>query len=227
MNLLTLGKTRPISQGQHIYDINSWFVFSGICLVYLFSSYYLQQHVLTEELYYNSLSGVDEHEVEEMIHLKERAGILGYIMVPVTTAIKILFASFCLYTGLLLTGNNTEFRKIFKITLFAEVAFVFATLLRLVLLAFFTDLRTFEEIRSFAPLSLYGLFGNAPDYLVYPLQTINLFEIIYVFLLAAGLQYFLQQGFKKMLLLVVCSYGLGLLAWMVFVGFLNVNFLGH
>ena len=214
-------------QGQHIYDINGWFVFSGICLVYLFSSYYLQQHVLTEAVYYNSLANVDEHEVEEMIHMKEKAGILGYLLVPVTTSIKVLFASFCLYTGLLLTGNNAEFRKIFKVALFAEVAFVFATLIRLLLLAFFTNLHTFEEISSFAPLSLYSLFGNAPNYLVYPLQTINLFEIGYIFLLAAGLQYFLKHPFKKMLLLVVCSYGLGLLAWMVFVGFLNVNFLGH
>ena len=114
MNLLTLGKSRPVSQGQHIYDFNSWFVFSGICLVYLFSSYYLQQHVLTEQVYYNSLSTVDEHEVEEMIHLKERAGLLGYLLVPVTTTVKILFASFCIYTGLLLTGNNAAFKKIFK-----------------------------------------------------------------------------------------------------------------
>ena len=211
--------------GQHIFDINGWLIFSGICAVYLFSSYYLQQHVLTEALYYNSLPAVDEHQVEEMIHLKERSGIIGYLAVPVTTAVKILFASFCIYTGLLLTGGNIEFKKIFRVALFAELAFVLATLVRLVMLAFFTDLDNFDQLRAFAPLSLYSLVGSAPNYSQYPLQTINLFEVLYIFLLAAGMQYFLKRPLKKMLLLVLCSYGLGLLAWMVFVGFLNVNFL--
>jgi hypothetical protein len=227
MNFLTLGKIRPVNPGQHIYDINGWFIFSGICLVYLFSTYYLQQHVLTEAVYYNSLSALDEHEIEEIYHTKERAGILGYMMVPVTTTVKILFASFCIYTGLLLTGNSTEFRKIFRIALFAEFAFVVATLVRLIALAFFTDMENFDQLRSFAPLSLYSLIGSAPAYLIYPLQTINVFEVLYCFLLAAGLLYYLKRPIKKMLLLVLCSYGLGLLAWMVFVGFLNVNFVSQ
>lgn len=227
MDFLTLGKTRQVMPGQHIYDINNWFVFSGICAVYLFSSYYLQQHVLTESVYYNSLSAMDEHEIEEIFHSKESAGILGYFMVPVTTTVKMLFTSFCLYTGLLVMGNTTPFRKIFKIALFAEIAFVLATLVRLILLAFFMDVNNFNDISSFAPLSLYSLIGSAPAYLAYPLQTINVFEVLYVFLLAAGLQYFLKFEFKKMLLLVLASYGLGLLAWMIFVGFLNVNFISQ
>lgn len=227
MNFLTLSKTRPAGPGQHIYDINGWLVFAGICLVYFFSSFYLQQFVLTDSVYYNSMPGLDEHEIEEAIHLKESAGIFAYVMVPVTTAIKILFAAFCVYTGLLLTGNSVQFKKIFRIALFAEFAFVIATLIRLIILAFFTDMDNFDQLRSFAPLSLYSLIGSAPAYLTYPLQTINLFEVLYVFLLAAGLQYFLQRPLKKMLLLAICSYGLGLIAWMVFMGFISVNFSGQ
>lgn len=227
MNFLTVVRSRPVGANQHFYDINGWLIFSGICLVYFFSSYYLQQHVLTESLYYNSYAAMDEHEIEEMIHAKERAGFFGYLMVPITTAIKILFASFCIYTGLLLTGSTTAYKTLFRVALFAELAFVLSTMVRLVMLSFFTELQTFDDIRSFAPFSLYSLISNAPGYLAYPLQTINLFEVLYCFLLATGLQYFLKRPFKKMLLLVLCSYGLGLLAWMVFVGFLNVNFLSQ
>lgn len=211
---------------QPLQGFNGWWIFGGICAVYLFSSYYLQTAVLTDQVYYNSLG--NEHtsdQVEHLIQDRRSMGFMGYILVPVVLMAKVLFTFFCLYTGLLLTSNQVAFKALFKIVLFAESAFVLATLTRLVLIAFFVDLETFDSIRFFSPLSLLNLFNPAdiPNYLVYPLQTISIFEVLYIILLAVGLQYHLGRRFKEMLVLVLISYGPGLLSWMALIAFISMS----
>lgn len=210
----------------NIYDIKGVWIFGAICVVYLFAAYYLQSIILTEQTYYNSLSGqVAEEEIAEMYKIKERMGILSYLLVPVTTFLKIFLPATCLYAAAILSSYTLSFRNAFKVALVAESAFVLATLLRLLLLAFFVDINTFGEIKQFAPLSLYSIFNasSIPSYLVYPLQVINVFEIIYCVLLATGLSGLLRKKFKPMLILALSGYGAGLFCWTILIAFLGVT----
>jgi hypothetical protein len=188
----------------------------------------MQTEVLTDNVYYNSLGDrYSPDKIESVIQMKHRAGLLGYFLAPVTLLIKVLFTSFCPGTGLLCTSVKLPpVKLLFKIALLAESAFAAGTLVKLFMLAFFRSINSFEELQSFAPLSLYSLLNGAavPPFLTYPLQTLNVFEGGYWLLLAAGLHYFLRKKFGKMLGLVLCSYGLGLVCWMVCMVFLNINF---
>lgn len=87
-------------------------------------------------------------------------------------------------------------------------------------------INTIKEIQHFSSLSFAQLIGptNIPKYLLYLCQTINIFEIAYWLVLAAGLVAFLEKPFGKMFKLVMSSYGLGLLLWIVFVSYLTVTF---
>lgn len=224
MDSIASGKAPSSYAGQSIYAINSWWVFTGFCLLSIFSTYYLQTHVLTDEVYYNSLADrFTADKIESIIHTQQRFGLLSYLMVPAGLLLKITLASFCLFTGLQFTSHTLPFRTVFKVALFAEIAFAANTLLRLFLLSFFREINTFEELQSFAPLSLFSLLNasTVPPYLQYPLQTLNLFELIYCLLLAGGLWFFLKQPLRKMMGLVLASYGLGLLCWIVCVVFLH------
>jgi hypothetical protein len=227
MNQLILEKTQPSKPHELInpYEINGYWIFAGICLVYLFSTYYLQTSLLTEQTYYNSLSGqMSDDKIEEMYKLKERLGTFSYFLVPLTTFIKILLPALCLHAVSILKSIDLPFRNAFKIALIAEAAFVVATLIRLLLLEFFVDIESFDQIRSFAPLSLLNLFNysSVPPYLVYALQTINVFEIFYCILLATGLSNMLRKKFKPMIILAVSGYGIGLFFWVVLISFLGV-----
>jgi hypothetical protein len=226
MKQFSLPSKNGLYDNLRLQDVNNWWVFTGITLIYLFSSYYLQTQVLTDQVYYNSLgSQYTANQVEQLIHARQQMGVLGYLLVPVTLLLKLLFTCFCLYTGLLLTAQQASFRVIFKIVLFAESAFVLATLTRLVLMAFFIDLDTFESIHLFSPLSLLSFFdaSRVPAYLVYGLQTINFFEILYILLLAAGLRFFLQRSFKDMMRLVLISYIPALLCWIALMAFITIS----
>ena len=217
-------KQSPTYTSQSIYATNSWWLFACICLLSLFSTYYIQANILTDEVYYNSLADrFTADRIASVIDTQQRIRILSYLVVPAGLLLRITLACFCIYTGLQFTSYALPFRTVFKIALFAETAFVVYTLLRLFLMSFFYEINTFNELQSFAPLSVFSLLNAAtvPKSLQYPLQILNLFELLYCLLLAAGLRFFLKQPFSKMIWLVLASYGLGLLCWMLCMVFLN------
>ena len=204
---------------------NAWLI-TGISLIFIFSAWYIQTQVLTDEVYYNSLGGhTDPSRIDSIIQLQHRFGLVSYVMVPVGLLLRTTAVAFCLFTGLLLAGHKIRFGTVFKVALFGEGAFVVYTLLKLLLLAFSHPISRLQELQEFAPLSLYSLLGTSavPRWLMYPLQTLNLFEVGYWFILAAGLRHFLRLPLGKMLVLVLSTYGIALLGWIAGVEFLALN----
>lgn len=225
METLSIPKQHS-ADSQSLYSINGWWIFISICLIYIFTAWWLQSEVLTDSLYYQTLGNkLSTDKIDAFVGLQHRTRWLGYATIPIALVFKITASCFCLMTGLMVTGNKLSFKILFKIALFAESAFVAAALVRLVLLAFFHTIDRLEDFQSFAPLSLYSLLkpSSVASWLVYPLQTLNLFEFAYAGLLAAGLHFYLRQPLKKMLAVAAGSYGLGLLCWMIFMVFLNLN----
>jgi hypothetical protein len=227
MNDLAATEQRPISPEQPIYAVNGWMVFSGICFIYLFFNWYLQTSVLTDEVYYSSLGGrISTDKLAAFLAGQHRMSMLSYLLVPLTLLVKITIVSFCLLTGLLLTSRNLPFAALLKIVLFAESAFATGTLLKLLLLAFSRNINSLGQLENFAPLSLFSFMkaSSVPAWLSYPLQTIDIFQVAYLLLLTAGLRFFLKESFRNMLLLVLGSYGLGLLCCMIAFAFLSISF---
>lgn len=226
MNDLAAAEKRPITLEQPIYAVNGWLVFSGICFIYLFFNWYLQTSVLTGEVYYDSLGGrISTDKLAAFLAGQHHMSILSYLLVPVTLLVKLGLVSFCLLTGLLLTSRTLPFGTLLKIVLFAESAFAAGTLLKLLLLAFSRNISSLGELENFAPLSLFSFLkaSSIPVWLSYPLQAIDIFQVTYFLLLAAGLRFFLKESFRNMLLLVLGSYGVGLLCCMIAFTLLSVS----
>ncbi|MBN9386272.1 MAG: hypothetical protein J0H74_36270 [Chitinophagaceae bacterium] len=216
--LAATGQNSASSDNTSLYTINAWWVFAGICLIYLFFNWWLQTQVFTDQVYYYSLGGrVSAEKLAAFLDAQHHMSFLSYVLVPVTLVIRMTLIAFCLLVGLLLTSQKLSFKAIFKIVLFAESAFAAGVLLRLLLLAFSKDIESLGQFETFAPLSLYSLINpsSVPAWLTYPLQTLDLFQVAYCLLLAVGLRHFLLWPFKKALRLVLYSYGLGLLCCMI------------
>jgi hypothetical protein len=216
--LAATGQSSASSDNTSLYSANAWWVFAGICSIYLFFNWWLQTQVFTDQVYYYSLGGrVSAEKLASFLDAQHRMSFLSYVFVPVVLVVRMTVIAFCLLTGLLLTSRKLSFKAIFKIVLFAESAFAAGVLLRLLLLAFSKGIESLAQFETFAPLSLYSLVhpSSVPAWLTYPLQTLDLFQVAYCLLLAAGLRHFLFCPFKKALRLVLCSYGLGLLCCMI------------
>ena len=87
------------------------------------------------------------------------------------------------------------------------------------------DVRTFDDLAKsnfYAVSALFDL-SNIPKWLHYPLYTINIVEVVFCLVLAFGIRYVLSLDYAKSLRFVGLTYGLGLLFWVTFMVFLQLN----
>ncbi len=106
----------------------------------------------------------------------------------------------------------------------ADFVFVAAGIAKLVILIFFKEVDTLDDLQ-FQPLSLMQLFdkGSVDALLVYPLSLLNVFEVLYWLALAWLLTGVVEKPMGSTFKTVATSYGPGLLVWVLFVMFLTVN----
>jgi len=81
------------------------------------------------------------------------------------------------------------------------------------------------DVQYFKPLSLLNFFeaSEIEDWLIFPLQSLNLFEIAYMFVLAIGIKGILKKEYAEALNFTIPVYGSALVTWIVFITFLSIN----
>jgi hypothetical protein len=138
--------------------------------------------------------------------------------------IKIIFVATCLYLGLFFFNQNYSFKISFNIALKAEIIFVLYTIIRLLWIGFIYTPESIEEMQIM-PLSLMHFFDptKIESWLVYPLNTINVFEVIYIWMLSSLVAVAIKTNFRKAFDLVFVSYGAGLLLLIVAQMFFILN----
>src|SRR4051812_2187994 len=112
-DLAATGQSSASSDNASFYSINGWWVFAGMCFIYLFFNWYLQTQVLTDQVYYYSLGGrISTEKLAAFLDAQHHVSFLSYVLVPATLVIRMALVSFCILTGLLLTSNKLSFKAI-------------------------------------------------------------------------------------------------------------------
>lgn len=125
-----------------------------------------------------------------------------------------------LYVGLSLSEKTDKmtFNALFKVVVVSQTVFFIPILFKILWFGFVDTEFDYQEIRNFHPYSLLGLFGaeNVQEWLVYPLRTINIFEVIFIYLLITGVSH--HSKLKKELIIkpIIGSYGILLFVWITF-----------
>jgi hypothetical protein len=217
---------QTLSLSRKDYEFNNWYLFGIITGLYMLLTWYTGHYIVKDQLYYNSFGDqLAMDRIDDLISRQKSREWISYVATPLLLLLKIGYTTVCISLGGFIMGMEAPFKKVFKVALFAELAFLCGGILQNACLYLFSEINTLEDIQQFAPFSLYGIFGSkdTPAYLSYPLRVINLFEIGYWILLALGLKAILGKPFSKMLGFVLSSYGVGLLIWIVFIVFLSIN----
>jgi len=107
----------------------------------------------------------------------------------------------------------------------AEIPFLLVPLIKLFWFLFIQTQYNFNDLQYFYPLSALQLFEikTLATWQIYPLQLLNVFEMVYWVLLAYWLKRLLNITLTKGMEVVIASYGTGLLLWVVFVTFVSLN----
>ena len=212
---------------KKISNVHNLQVFSLLLIAYLLLAYISAEYIITNEIYYNSFSNnLPIEDINSIISLQDKYSWIAYPLQLISLALKVYFTGACIYAGLLLGQQKIRFRRILKVVLFSEMVFILYSMARIVVLLS-KDFSTLEQIQVFWPLSLFSFFqaDSIPQWLFYPLYTINIAEIAYWLVLALGLTYLMKTKFLQSLKTVLTSYGAGLLLWMCILVFAQLYFL--
>ena len=187
---------------------------------------------IKNDLYYQSFGEqITISRIDQMLDLSKKYQWLGYAVIPFVILMRVFYTSVFLYIGIFFTELKVEFSKLFKIALLSDFVYVLSAFAKLVILIFFKEVNTLEDLQ-FQPLSLMELLQtkSIDPLFVYPLSLINVFELGYFLVLAWLLISVINEAsrerpinFGKSLKLVTASYGSGLLLWVVFVMFITLN----
>ncbi|HBE43413.1 MAG TPA: hypothetical protein DDW27_19875 [Bacteroidales bacterium] len=114
---------------------------------------------------------------------------------------------------------------IFTAVVAAEIIIVLASLIKFLWFAFFAGNYTLDDMNFFYPLSLINLFGQSEvaKYWIYPLQSVNLFQIAYILMLGVGLAKISSVKKEKADIIVLLTYGSAFILWIAFIMFITID----
>jgi hypothetical protein len=185
--------------------------------------------LIHDELYF-ALFG-EQYTADKISKIIQQGKILKwiiYLLYPLYLILKASIIAGCLLTGIYFSNYKASFKELFSIALASELVFIFLPLSKLIWFGIFFRDYTLADMESFLPFSLINFFDRdkMEPWLIYPIQLVNIFEILYWLILAYGLSEILGESYLNMLKLVATTYGLGLLLLVIFIMFLTVNAAG-
>jgi hypothetical protein len=207
------------------FVFKKWHLIIAYCFIYISFTWLSNTFIFTDNYYYSVFSNnFSIDRIQNLIKFSRKIEWLIYAVMPLILFFKWLILTSVIYIGLTLFEQKISFQNCFKIVLISELAIAISGLVRIVLLLFHKP-ETLKAIQFFYPLSITQLINleKIPDYLVYPLEQCNLFEVAYWFLIVSGIQTLTQKSFKQSLKITTCSYGLALFVWILCIVFIQLQ----
>lgn len=179
---------------------------------------FLMIRYVTNDLILQSIPGYEQLDNEGSFTIFHIFNALNYLWTPFALLWKFTVTAFVVWMGGFAFGYKTSFVKLWQFVLVAEVIFIFPELIKLFYFIQPSDAVTHIEVKNFYPLSLYNLVDQETisSKYIYPLQTINLFEIIYIYLLILGFHTISRRNVSESTIVILFSYVFCLLLWLVF-----------
>ena len=188
----------------------------------------LTKYILNiDQLLYNSLiEKITERQVIEILNYQQKWEWLSFLLLPILMLIKISIITSIIYIAIFFSKSEITFKSIFNKVVQAEFIFLLVPIFKIIWFYFFQIGYKLEDIQNFFPLSainITGYEGLEPWY-IYPLQTLNLFEVAYIFYLGIQMAKLTKSTPDEGLKMVVFSYVPALLLWMCTIMFLILNY---
>ncbi len=206
--------------------INKNLLFVLLCIIALLTTFITSTILVSDQLYFNQFGDqLSYDQIRSFLDIQYIYQWISYLVLPFMYLLKLSLITLVLLAGAIFWNIKVSFKNLFQIALIAEFLFIVPALIKLCWFLFVRKDFGLLDLQTFYPLSLLNLFNvkDIPKWLLYPLQVINFFEILYWCILAYGLALVARKPWPKMLGLVASSYGVGLFVWMVFITFITIN----
>lgn len=210
------------------YNLNRIQLFIGIVLANLILIWLSKAILINEIVFYNTYS--EQLTYDRSLKLFEDLKSLSwisYVFTPILLLIKFSLISFVLYTGVVFCNkqDKVSLGSVFKIVIASDIIFLFAGFVKFLWFYLFAGNYDLNDIGFFYPLSLINIFkiDEVTRFWIYPLQTVNLFHLTYLFLISYGLVKVCKIEKPDSDKIVLLSYLPALLLWISLLMFLSID----
>jgi hypothetical protein len=179
------------------------------------------KYILTINFYERNgqpVSGIPD--MESLVYQNIKKVIYLYTVIYIV--VKVLVISIILATGLYFFEIQVRFRDLLRVVILCEFVFLLPAAVKI---CWFWQYRNVVDLitwQNFYFLSAALLFPDIKPAFLLPLQTLNVFELAYWFLLAAGIKKIASVGFDRALRIVCLSYVPALFIWVIFIVYFTV-----
>ncbi len=189
----------------------------------------VQYNLDVRNIIYNTLAEqLTDKQVQRYFEFQDNLLWVRYAIICIVLLIKTIVIAAILDIGIFFAFKNKPiigFIQLWVFVINAEFVFLLTGILKICWFFFFQTNYKLEDIINFYPLSALNIVGykDLNNWFIYPLQTINLFELAYCLILSYSISKAIKVTMDKGFIIVVSSYGLSLLIWVVAVMFFNLN----
>lgn len=202
-----------------------WFLFS-IALIAL--TEITNELLNIKMLLYNSFSEqLTKKQVQLILNIQNKWQWVTYFIAPFLLLIKTSLIASVVYIGAFFSKSlNVSFKQIWGAVLNAEFIFLLVPVSKIIWFRFCQTYFTLEDIQKFYPFSAINIidYKGLEPWLIYPLQTLNLFEIAYIICLSYQIGSLTKTNADTGLKIVASSYIPALLLWVTIIMFFTLNF---
>ena len=141
-----------------------------------------------------------------------------FLSIPLVYAWKFTVIAFVIWIGCFMFGYRVTYSQCWGVVIAAEFIFLIPEILKILWFMVVNTDPTYNDISGFYPLSLIHFvdFESIDKRWAYPLRALNVFEIVYWFLLVEGIHHYARKDKKYVWIIVVCSYILIFFLWLLF-----------
>jgi hypothetical protein len=204
----------------------TYLLFLGIVIANIVLTFSLNYLLVDDNLIFNEYSSQLSYEIiKEILELNEKYKYISFLLIPIIYIVKFSVIAIILTIGFFFLKDRLELEKIFKVVIVCELIFLTPIVIKIIWFLFIDTNYTLGDLKAFSPISLIYFFElpKLEKWMRYPISLINIFELIYCFTLTLNLKNTLNISMKNASLVVLFSYGTGLLLWVVFITFLSLN----
>ena len=197
-----------------LLDFNKKTYFIFLCIITLLLLFIKKEFIESEIAAFEILQQKGEMGIFYVINA------LQYIGIPIVYLYKFTITAFVLWIGCFMFGYKITFTQLWGVVLVCETVFFIPEVLKIAYFFFFVGDPDFFDLSAFYPFSLLQLFDytQLPPNWIYPLKALNIFEVLYWFLLVYAIHYTAGKRLNIAYYIVFSSYTLFFLLWLGFYG---------
>jgi len=201
-----------VSETKSLFAVDKKLLFILLCLSTLLLLYVKISFIENETAAFEFLQDRPEGSILQMINA------LKLFSVPFVYLWKFTVIAFVIWIGCFLFGYRVTYGQCWGVVIGAEFIFLVPEVLKILWFLIVNTDPTYNDIRAFYPLSLMHFFDyeTLDKKWAYPLRALNAFEVLYWFLLVAGIHHYARKDKKMVWYIVGCSYILIFLLWLWF-----------